>query len=160
MEQIILSENINLGVLPPGRIDNNKISDNVKNDEKLKLKKGLKIQKDYIVVNQLLWEWFLFNYGGGPEISVENNSLSSPFLFSIEENKTNYLKKEESFEDNINTKMDNIYNLDYENKKKYINKSDNKNVKLTHKIKFNDFKDMNNFEDNEMNISDSENEIK
>ena len=24
-------------------------------------------------MNQLLWEWFLLNYNGGPEIIVENN---------------------------------------------------------------------------------------
>ena len=154
-----ISENINLGVLPPGQIDNNKICDNIKNDENYKLKKGLRIKKDYIVVNQILWEWFLFNYGGGPEIIVENSCLSSPVLFSTEEN--NYLKKDESFEDNLNTEMDNLYNINYEiNKTKFINKSDNKNEKMRHKIILNNFKDINNIEDNEINNSDFEDENK
>ena len=156
-----ISENTNLGVLPPGPIDNNKICDNIENDGKLRLKKGLRIKKDYIVVNQLLWEWFLFNYDGGPEIIVENSNTYSHFLFNVEENKLNYLKKDESFEENLNTEMDNLYNIDYEiNKTKNINKSDNKKEKVRNKIILKNFKDKIKIGDNESNISDSEEEMK
>ena len=152
-----ISDNINLGVLPPGPIDNNKICDNTVYNEKYNLKKGLRIKKDYIIVNQLLWEWFLLNYEGGPEVIMENSNASSPFIFSIEENKPNYLKKDESFEGNLNIKKDYLYNIDSEvNKIKYINKSDNKNEKVKHKSLLIDLKDMNKIEDNEINISDSE----
>ena len=156
-----ISENTNLGVLPPGPIDNNKICDNIENDGKLRLKKGLRIKKDYIVVNQLLWEWFLFNYDGGPEIIVENSNTYSHFLFNVEENKLNYLKKDESFEENLNNEIDNLYNIDYEiNKTKNINKSDNKKEKVRNKIILKNFKDKIKIGDNESNISDSEEERK
>ena len=152
-----ISDNINLGVLPPGPIDNNKICDNTVYNEKYNLKKGLRIKKDYIIVNQLLWEWFLLNYEGGPEVIMENINASSPFIFSIEENRPNYLKKDESFEGNLNIKKDYLYNIDYEvNKIKYINKSDNKNEKVKNKSLLIDLEDMNEIEDNEINISDSE----
>ena len=152
-----ISDNINLGVLPPGPIDNNKICDNTVYNEKYNLKKGLRIKKDYIIVNQLLWEWFLLNYEGGPEVIMENINASSRFIFSIEENRPNYLKKDESFEGNLNIKKDYLYNIDYEvNKIKYINKSDNKNEKVKNKSLLIDLEDMNEIEDNEINISDSE----
>ena len=82
-----MSENINLGILPPCPINNIKISDDYNENSKYKLKSGLKIKKDYIIVNQLLWEWFLLNYDGGPEIIIDNNNtkLYNPYLLTIEE---------------------------------------------------------------------------
>ena len=74
-----ISENKSIGILPPGMIDNTRICDVVNDDKvKYKLKKGLKIKKDYILVNQLLWEWFLLNYEGGPDIIIEN--IENPSL--------------------------------------------------------------------------------
>ena len=69
-----ISDNKKIGILPPGIIDNSKIC--IPNKEKqkkfysYKLKPGLIVDKDYCVVNQYLWEWFLLNYGGGPEIQL------------------------------------------------------------------------------------------
>ena len=77
-----ISDNKMIGVLPPGIINNIKLCDIYKPHGKYRLKSGLKIKKDYIVINQYLWEWFLLNYGGGPEISIDGYSSS---LFSIEE---------------------------------------------------------------------------
>ena len=77
-----ISENKNLGVLPPGIINNIKLCDIYKPHGKYRLKSGLKNKKDYFIINQYLWEWFLLNYNGGPEIQVEDYSSS---LFSIEE---------------------------------------------------------------------------
>ena len=77
-----ISDNKMIGVLPPGIINNIKLCDIYKPHGKYRLKSGLKIKKDYFVINQYLWEWFLLNYGGGPEISIDGFSSS---LFSIEE---------------------------------------------------------------------------
>ena len=77
-----ISENKNIGVLPPGIINNIRLCDIYKPHGKYRLKSGMKNKKDYFVVNQYLWEWFLLNYGGGPEIQVEEFSSS---LFCIEE---------------------------------------------------------------------------
>ena len=84
-----ISDNKNIGVLPPDIIDNSKIStiNNIKKngsyymkmeDCKYKLKKGLKQQKDYIIINQHLWEWFLLNYSGGPELKLINDKSYIP----------------------------------------------------------------------------------
>ena len=77
-----ISDNKIIGVLPPGIINNIKLCDIYKPHGKYRLKSGLKIKKDYLVVNQYLWEWFLLNYGGGPELLIDGYSSS---LFSIEE---------------------------------------------------------------------------
>ena len=74
-----ISENKKIGILPPGIIDNCKIC--VANKEKqkgcyvYKLKPGLILDKDYCIINQYLWEWFLLNYGGGPEIQLSENCI-------------------------------------------------------------------------------------
>lgn len=91
-----ISDNKKIGVLPPDIIDNSKIStiNNIKNgndkymkndDFKYKLKKGLKQEKDYIIINQLLWEWLLFNYNGGPEIKISDKAYIPSFLAPINE---------------------------------------------------------------------------
>ena len=68
---------------------------------------------------------------------------------------------DESFEENLNTEIDNLYNIDYEiNKTKNINKSDNKKEKVRNKIILKNFKDKIKIGDNESNISDSEEERK
>ena len=66
-----ISDNKLVGVLPPGPINNENINgDILKNKYQYKIKSGLKIEKDYYAINQYLWEWFLLNYGGGPEIPL------------------------------------------------------------------------------------------
>ena len=77
-----MSDNKLIGVLPPGIINNIKLCDIYKPHGKYRLKSGLKINKDYYVINHYLWEWFLLNYGGGPEISVEGYNSSQ---FCVEE---------------------------------------------------------------------------
>ena len=89
-----ISENKKIGILPPGIIDNSRIC--IPNPSKEKgassyiLKPGLKIDKDFCVVNQYLWEWYLLNYGGGPEIQLPENfsnsiNLSNGSILSEEE---------------------------------------------------------------------------
>ena len=75
-----ISDNKKIGILPPGYIDNSQICEINKEKKsnkeriKYKLKQGLKKGKDYIIVNQYLWEWYLLNYNGGPEIQLEENN--------------------------------------------------------------------------------------
>ena len=76
-----ISDNKKIGILPPVYIDNSKICEinkekkSTKDRIKYKLKHGLKKGKDYVIVNQYLWEWYLLNYNGGPEIQLEQNSI-------------------------------------------------------------------------------------
>ena len=76
-----ISDNKKIGILPPVYIDNSRICEINKEKKitkdriKYKLKHGLKKGKDYIIVNQYLWEWYLLNYNGGPEIQLEQSSV-------------------------------------------------------------------------------------
>ena len=76
-----ISDNKKIGILPPGYIDNSRICETNKEKKsskdriKYKLKPGLKKGKDYVIVNQYLWEWYLLNYNGGPEIQLEENAF-------------------------------------------------------------------------------------
>ena len=76
-----ISDNKKIGILPPGYIDNSRICEIKKKKKsskdriKYKLKPGLKKGKDYVIVNQYLWEWYLLNYNGGPEIQLEENAF-------------------------------------------------------------------------------------
>ena len=111
-----ISENQIIGVLPPQKIHNIKLC--LKDDiyGVTKLNPNLEIRKDYILVNQLLWEWFLLNYEGGPEITVETNIDIS------------YLKKDLLLENNLSSHKNHnelerkTNNLDenYEEDKKYF----------------------------------------
>ena len=115
-----ISDNKKIGILPPGIIDNSGIC--VPNKEKEKgasyyvLKPGLKIDKDFCVVNQYLWEWYLLNYGGGPEIQLDENfcknmSLSNGSILN---------------EDDCNNKklIDNMNVNSYLNNKKFEEKKE------------------------------------
>ena len=76
-----ISDNKKIGILPPGYIDNSRICEinkekkSSKDRIKYKLKPGLKKGKDYVIVNQYLWEWYLLNYNAGPEIQLEENAF-------------------------------------------------------------------------------------
>ena len=115
-----ISDNKKIGVLPPDIIDNSKIStiNNIKNsnnqyikmdDCKYKLKKGLKQEKDYIIINQLLWEWLLFNYNGGPEIKISDKAYIPSSLAPINERNeiNNNDKINDENKDNINNNHSN-----------------------------------------------------
>ena len=69
-----------------------------------KLKKGIKRQKDYIIINQHLWEWFSLNYSGGPEIKIiGDKTYTSTFLSPItENNEINHNNKIKDNNENIN----------------------------------------------------------
>ena len=85
-----ISDNKKIGILPPCIIDNSGICEINKDKKtkagkyKYKLKDGLKVNKDYFVVNQYLWEWYLLNYNGGPEIQLDDN-----FILKMNINKRN-----------------------------------------------------------------------
>ena len=125
-----ISDNKNIGVLPPDMIDNSKICtiNNVKNNNNssgeiciYKLKKGLKSKKDYIIINQYLWEWLLLNYSGGPEIKLNEKMYQPSSLAPIKENNEN--NHNEIFIDENNINKNNINNNIFINN---INKKNNK----------------------------------
>ena len=103
-----ISDNKKIGILPPGYIDNSKIC--IPNKEKKKgcyvynLKPGLVLDKDYCIVNQYLWEWFLLNYNGGPEIQLSENvntNANNTNVSSTSNNSIMILGEEEGNNKNI-----------------------------------------------------------
>jgi hypothetical protein len=100
-----ISDNKKIGVLPPDVIDNSKICTiiNVKKSKnsnsngdvsQYKLKKGLKAEKDYVIINQNIWEWLLINYSGGPEIKINAKVMNNATpLAPIKENEVNHNEK-------------------------------------------------------------------
>ena len=107
-----ISDNKKIGILPPGIIDNSKIC--VPNKEKgkgcpsYKLKDGLVKDKDYCVVNQFLWEWYLLNYGGGPEIQLTDerkSEIGKSNNKQIEENKQKNMEEMEANDKKNNYKI-------------------------------------------------------
>ena len=141
-EQILInnekhvSENTTIGVLPPGPINNQILCGENEAQGKFKLKPGLKIKKDYYIINQLLWEWFLLNYDGGPEIMVENNKLSKAYVYCIKENIPKLTTNENNFEGLETDKKT--------NKNKGNNKKDNiigENGEFLEEKLYNDIKD-------------------
>ena len=145
-----ISDNKKIGVLPPDIIDNSKICtiNNVKSNNysgevcKYKLKKGLKVKKDYIIINQYLWEWLLVNYSGGPEIKLnekmyhpsslapinENNEINHNEIFIDENNiNKNMINKKTNFNNNINKNFNIIKNLNINNNMNDIILHKNKN---------------------------------
>ena len=90
-----ISDNKKINVLPPGIINNNDIYEAKKNEKGYKLKNGLIKEKDFYIINQFLWEWFLLNYSGGPEIRLTEKDVEM------------INKNEESFENKENKKENN-----------------------------------------------------
>ena len=118
-----ISENKTIGVLPPLKINNMKLCFKDEMCGSFKLNPELKIKKDYILVNQLLWEWFLLNYEGGPVITVENyNDISNIKRYLLFEN--NLISKE-----NINEieRKCNKFEVNYEVENKNLDKNNHTN---------------------------------
>ena len=129
-----ISDNKKIGILPPDIIDNSKICaiSNDKNNAysngevcKYKLKKGLKARKDYIIINQYLWEWLLVNYSGGPEIKLNEKMYHRSSLDPINENNENNEINHNEMIDENNINKNNIIN-----KKNSFNNKTNKNIDL------------------------------
>ena len=128
-----ISDNKKIGVLPPDIIDNSKICtiNNIKSSNysdgevcKYKLKKGLKPKKDFMIINQYLWEWLLVNYSGGPEIKVTEKMYRPSSLAPINENNEIHHKEIFIDENNLNKNIINNNNIIFHNN---INKNFNKN---------------------------------
>lgn len=147
-----ISDNKKIGVLPPDIIDNSKICtiNNVKSNNyadgevcKYKLKKGLKQKKDFMIINQYLWEWLLVNYSGGPEIKVIEKMYRPSSLAPINEN--NEINHNEIYidENNINKNIINNNNIIFHNN---INKNFNKNINIGNNNSLN--KNLSNIKDN------------
>jgi hypothetical protein len=92
-----ISQNKLIGILPPQPIDNLVLleKDNKKN---IVVKKGLKKNKDYIIVNDVIWNFFSLNFNGGPEIILKNNdNIYNSFLAIKGKNFQSYTKIKEKF---------------------------------------------------------------
>ena len=68
----------------PGPIDN-KVIEETEKKEHLSLQHTQK----GIAVNELIWEFFINMYGGGPEIKVSNRETSHLFIYEVENAKKN-----------------------------------------------------------------------
>lgn len=77
-EKFLKKENLpicyakNVGVLPPGPVDNLPLLDKNENGE-YSLKKRLQKKKDYLIIGEMVWDFFALNYNGGPAIILNNN---------------------------------------------------------------------------------------
>ena len=124
-----ISDNKKIGILPPCIIDNsgiceiNKDKKNKAGKYKYKLKDGLKVNKDYFVVNQYLWEWYLLNYNGGPEIQLDDNFILEE-EHKLNENNINIInnKNKEEYKQKELNKSNSDVN---EKTKKYRKEMDN-----------------------------------
>ena len=100
-----ISDNKLIGVLPPGVLYNGNICDNINN--KYVVKKNLKLNQDFIVVNSFLWEWFKLNYKCEPEILIENYNNKNNT--NNENNNENINKNNNNKENKENLNINNIY---------------------------------------------------
>lgn len=55
-------------IFPPESVDNNYLC------EYGKPRKGLVKNKDYMIINDKIWDFFSMNYNGGPEVELNNNN--------------------------------------------------------------------------------------
>jgi hypothetical protein len=117
-----ISDNKKIGILPPCIIDNSRICEINKEKKsskdkmgrygRYKLKQGLKKNKDYVIVNQYLWEWYLLNYNGGPEIQLEDNLIDD----NKKNNEIDYAGKELNRSNNELNEKTKKYRIDMDNK--------------------------------------------
>ena len=117
-----ISDNKKIGILPPCIIDNSRICEINKEKKsskdkmgrygRYKLKQGLKKNKDYVIVNQYLWEWYLLNYNGGPEIQLEDNLIDD----NKKNNEIAYAGKELNRSNNELNEKTKKYRIDMDNK--------------------------------------------
>ena len=80
-------------------------------NNKIVIKKNLQKNKDYIIVNDIIWNFFSLNFNGGPEIVLSNNdNIYESFLEINGSNFQSYSKIKERFADVIENKFsdDNI----------------------------------------------------
>ena len=110
------SSNRDIGILPPGKILNDDLFDQPgERDKALVLKKDLQLGKDYLMVNNSVWQRLRTIYGGGPEIARKaediysqavGEDLDQPFspLFKVNRrsnnenlNQTAVIEKQSSF---------------------------------------------------------------
>ena len=138
-----ISDNKKIGVLPPGIIDNSSICEINRDNKENKrgmyiLKKGLKENIDYVVVNQYLWEWYLLNYGGGPEIHLKENdylNLNKNNIFDNENQSIMILEDNPKVNENIGLNSNLLNKHEKENKEKEINKSNDEHNEKRRKYK-------------------------
>lgn len=109
-----ISENKIIGVLPPLYINNSNIcelNNKTGNIKKYVLKTGLKYKEHFIIVNEPIWNHFILNYKGGPEIIVDErikNKLEKGLTIS-DDSDCNYNSNSDVFESQQNFDPNNTY---------------------------------------------------
>jgi hypothetical protein len=143
-----ISENKLIGVLPPEKINNYKISVKNKNGNFV-LKENMKLSEDYLIINSFLWEWFLLNYEGEPEVVIicdKNNNFGIGNYSSgkglIDDN-INFIKKESN--------RPSFISLDNNDNNNENNNDNNENNEIAEIEEINDNNENNNNENNENN---------
>lgn len=115
----------NIEIYPPGPINNKRLLKDNYNKNIFELKSKLIRNKDYIIINQYIWEFLYLNYNGGPIIEVlddknlklEDNikNISNYFLLSYSNIRDEYIGEEEEQEkdenNNNNTLLESNDNL-------------------------------------------------
>ena len=140
-----ISDNKKIGILPPCIIDNSGICEisskkNKGGKYKYKLKQGLKLNKDYFVVNQYLWEWYLLNYNGGPEIQLEDNFIFGDEQKINENNIINHKNKEEFKKKELNRSNSDINEKTKKYRKEMDNNEEISELKKIYNLKLTDIK--------------------
>ena len=85
----IYTANKNIGVLPPPPI-NNSILLNRNDKGEYELKRNLHKKKDYIIINDVTWDFFFLNYNGGPAITVSSSNTNNIYTSLIDINEHSY----------------------------------------------------------------------
>ena len=140
-----ISDNKKIGILPPCIIDNSGICEisskkNKGGKYKYKLKQGLELNKDYFVVNQYLWEWYLLNYNGGPEIQLEDNFIFGDEQKINENNIINHKNKEEFKKKELNRSNSDINEKAKKYRKEMDNNEEISELKKIYNLKLTDIK--------------------
>lgn len=120
----IHTANKNIGVLPPPPI-NNSILLNRNDKGEYELKRNLHKKKDYIIVNDVTWDFFFLNYNGGPAITVSSNTASTNIYTSLldigEHSYQTYTSIKELFEDDPFDKKQSSSEIEYSYRSKPSN---------------------------------------
>ena len=120
----IFTSNKNIGVLPPPPI-NNSILLNRNDKGEYELKRNLHKKKDFIIVNDVTWDFFFLNYNGGPAITVSSNTANTNIYTSLvdisEYSYQTYTSIKELFEDDPFDKKQSSSEIEYSYRSKPSN---------------------------------------
>ena len=113
------------------------------------------MNKNFYIVNQFLWEWFMINYGGGPEIQIPENLRK---VINEDENRESLMVTNSNNSiiiigdgDCCNKHNENLCLNNYVTNKKFENDKDDEINKKLRQRSYNKTKKQNNIEKTSMN---------